>query len=117
MRGLEWGPLCVSSFLCISVLGVASGPGVGSAGCEGAITHPPPLRWFALLAVLGQWSRCRSYSLVLCVLFYEAICCMSYLVLCFKSTPPPPPPPDGLLCWPFWGNGPCVGLTLWCFVF
>ena len=25
-------------------------------------------------------------------------------------------PPGGLLCWPFWGGGPGVGLTLCCFV-
>ena len=25
-------------------------------------------------------------------------------------------PPDVLLCWPFWGGGPGVGLALWCFV-
>ena len=22
----------------------------------------------------------------------------------------------GLLCWPFWGGGPGVGLAIWCFV-
>ena len=27
-----------------------------------------------------------------------------------------PPPPGGLLCWPFWGGGPGVSLTLWCSV-
>ena len=41
---------------------------------------PPPPRWFTLLTVLRRWSRCRSYSLLLCGLFYEAICFMSYLV-------------------------------------
>ena len=56
------------------------------ASCKGALippTHPPPPphpRWFALLTVLRRWSRCWSYSLLLCGLFYEAICCMSYLV-------------------------------------
>ena len=43
-----------AGFLCVSVLSVASGPGVGLAGCEGALG----LRWFALPAVLGRWSRC-----------------------------------------------------------
>ena len=33
------------------------------------------------LTVLRRWSRCWSYSLVLCGLFCEAICCMSFLVL------------------------------------
>ena len=28
----------------------------------------------------GRWSRCYSYSLLLCGLFYEAICCMSFHV-------------------------------------
>ena len=38
------------------------------------------LSFFTLLTVLRRWSRCWSYSLVLCGLFYEAICCMFYLV-------------------------------------
>ena len=32
-----------AEFLCVSVLGVASGPGVGLAGCGGALNHPPPV--------------------------------------------------------------------------
>ena len=31
-----------ADFLCVSVLRVASGPGVGSAGCGGALSPPPP---------------------------------------------------------------------------
>ena len=33
--------------------------------------------------VLRHWSRCWSYSLLLCGLFYEAICFMACLVLYF----------------------------------
>ena len=51
-----------AEFLCVSVLGVASGPGWG---------------W---LDVRVLWT------------------------------------PGGLLCWPFWGGGPGVGLALCCFV-
>ena len=38
------------------------------------------LTFFTLLTVLRRWSRCWSYSLLLCGLFYEAICFMNYLV-------------------------------------
>ena len=33
-----------AELMCTSVLGLASGPGVGLASCEGALytTHPPP---------------------------------------------------------------------------
>ena len=54
------------------------------ASCKSALNLPPPtptLSWFTLLTVLRRWSRCLSYSLLLCGLFYEAICFMSYLVL------------------------------------
>ena len=58
----DWFDFCVfaltglgafvrAEVLCVSVWGVASGPGVGLAGCGGALD--PPLRWFALPAVLG----------------------------------------------------------------
>ena len=46
------------------------------------------LRWFTKLAVLRRWSRCYAYSLLLCGLFYEAIClCLTlwYFVLVFVS--------------------------------
>ena len=65
-----------TEFLCISVLRVASGPKVKLASCKSALTP----RWFTLLTVLRRWSRSQSYSLLLCCLFYEGICCMSYLV-------------------------------------
>ena len=56
---------------------MASGLGVGLAGCKSALNP----RLFILLAILWRWYRCWSYSLLLCDLFYEAICFMSYLVL------------------------------------
>ena len=64
-------------FLCISVLRVASGPRVKLDGCKSALNP----RWFILLTVLRRWSRCWSYSSLLCDLFYEAVCFMSCLVL------------------------------------
>ena len=65
-----------TEFLCISVLRVASGPRVKLVSCKGALNP----RWFVLPTVLRRWSRCKSYSLLLCGLFYEAICCMSFRV-------------------------------------
>ena len=59
-----------TEFLCVSVLRVASGPRVKLVSCKSALNP----RWFALLTVLRRWSRCWSYSLLLCDLFYEAIC-------------------------------------------
>ena len=44
---------------------------------KSALTLPG---WFTLLTILRRWSRCKSYSLLLCGLFYAAICFMSYLV-------------------------------------
>ena len=41
------------------------------ASCKSALNP----RWFALPTVLRRWSRCKSYFLLLCGLFYEAICC------------------------------------------
>ena len=88
--------------LCISVLRVASGPGVRLAGCGGALCPPPTPTWFVLLTVLGRWSRCLPCSLLLCGLFYEAICFMSYLVLfcscVFRS---------------FWHCGYLAGCRVW----
>ena len=65
-----------TEFLCVSVLRVASGPRVKLASCKSALNP----RWFTLLNVLRRWSRCWSCSLLLCGLFYEAICFMSDLV-------------------------------------
>ena len=60
MHWLGWEPLCELGFcvvfflcVCVCVWKVASGPGVGLASCGGALGP----RWFALPAVLGQWSR------------------------------------------------------------
>ena len=39
------------------------------------------LFFFTLLTVLRWWSRCWPFSLLLCSLFYKAICLMSCLVL------------------------------------
>ena len=72
-----------TEFLCVSVLRVASGPRV-KFSCKSGLNP----QWFALLAVLRRWSRCWSYSLLLCGLFYEAICCilsMCHFVLVFFS--------------------------------
>ena len=71
--------------LCSSVLRVASGPRVNLAGHESALEP----RQCILLTVQERWSRFWSYSLMLCGLFYEAICFMSCLVcailfLCFS---------------------------------
>ena len=63
-------------FLCISILRVASGPRVKLASCKSAL-NPPVV---CSTAVLRRWSRCLSYSFLLCGLFYEAICCMSFRV-------------------------------------
>ena len=57
-------------FLCISVLRVASRPRVKLASCKSALNP----QWFTLLTVLRRWSRRWSYSLLLCGLFYEAVC-------------------------------------------
>ena len=65
-----------TEFLCIYVLRVASGPRVKLASCKSALNP----RWFSLPTVLRRWSQCYSYFLLLCGLFYEAICCMSFRV-------------------------------------
>ena len=57
-------------------LRVASRPRVKLVSCKSALNP----RWFTLPTVLRRWSRCWSYSLLLCGLFYGAICFMSYLV-------------------------------------
>ena len=72
-------------FLCISVLRVASGPRVKLYGCKCLVR----VLVVYLLTVLRRWSRCRSYSLLLCGLFYEAIffksCLLCYYFLVFFS--------------------------------
>ena len=76
-----------TEFLCISVLKVASGHRVKLVGCKNALTPPPPRPsppppwWFILLTALRRWSRCGSYSLLLCGLFYEAIPFLPYVIL------------------------------------
>ena len=74
----------ISSFF-FSVFRTTSGPKMKLSCRKSALTTsastppPPPPRWFILLTVRRRWSR--SYSLLLCGLFYEAICFMSCLVL------------------------------------
>ena len=68
-----------TEFLCISVVRVASGPRVKLASCKSAL-NPPVVcsagrSWGG--GGGGGWSRCWSYSLLLCGLFYGAICCVS----------------------------------------
>ena len=46
-------------------------------GCKSALNP----RWFILRTVLRRWYRCWFYALLLCGLFYEAICFKSNLVL------------------------------------
>ena len=48
-----------AEFLCVSVLGVASGPGVGLAGCGGALDPP----------VVCSAGRCGAVVPVLVLLF------------------------------------------------
>ena len=68
--------------LCISVLTVASGPRVKLASYKSALTPPNPLP-----PVVYSTDRSKAVVPVLvllfvvCGLFYEAICFMSYLVL------------------------------------
>ena len=65
-----------TEFLCIYVSRVASGPRVKLASCKSAL-NPPVVcstdRSKAVVAVL-------VLLLLLCGLFYEAICCMSFRV-------------------------------------
>ena len=65
-----------TEFLCVSVLRVASGPRVKLASCKSAL-NPPVVcstdRSKAVVPVL-------VLLFVLCGLFYEAICCMSFRV-------------------------------------
>ena len=66
-----------NEYLCISILRVASGPRVKLASCESALNP----------SVVYSTDRSKAvvpvlvFSLLLCGLFYEAICFMSYLVL------------------------------------
>ena len=65
-----------TDFLCVSVLRVASGPRVKLASCKSAL-NPPVVcstdRSKAVVPVL-------VLLFVVCGLFYEAICCMSFRV-------------------------------------
>ena len=71
------GAFLRADFLCISVLRTASGPGMGLAGCEGALNPPVVCSAGCSLAMF----RVLVLLLLLCDLFSEAICFMSCLVL------------------------------------
>ena len=75
---IDWvGSLYANRILCISVLGVASGPRVKLDSCKSALNPT---------TVLRRWSRYESYSLMLCGLFHDAICFKTCLVLlCFSG--------------------------------
>ena len=65
-----------TEFLCVSVLRVALGPRVKLASCKTALNSPVVCstdRFKAVVPVL-------VLSLLLCGLFYEAICCMSFRI-------------------------------------
>ena len=68
-----------TEYYCVSVFRVASGPRVKLASCKSALIPPHPLvvystdRSKAVIPVL-------VLLLLLCGLFYEAICCMSFHV-------------------------------------
>ena len=73
-----------TEFLCFSVLRVTSGPREKLAGRKRALTAPippPPRPRPPEMTVLRRQSRCWSYSLLLCGLFYVEICFMYCLVL------------------------------------
>ena len=65
-----------TEFLCVSVLRVASGPRLKLASCKSALNPPVVYSTDRSKAVAPVY----SYSLLLCGLFYEAICCMSFHV-------------------------------------
>ena len=76
MHWLSWEPLCEPHFLvfCIkSSIGTQD-----EVGRLWKFFKPPGV---ILLTVLRRWSWCYSYLLLLCDLFYEALCFKSCLVL------------------------------------
>ena len=66
-----------TEFLCISVLRVASGPRVKSVSCKSALNPPVVCSTDHSKAVVPVLVL---LLLLLCGLFYEAICCMSFRV-------------------------------------
>ena len=73
----DLGAFMRTEFLCISILGVASGHGVRFAGCERALGP----RWFVLLAVLGGGDPGVGLALC-CFVVYSARRFVLCLVLC-----------------------------------
>ena len=60
MHLLSWGPLCEPNFVCISVLGIASGPRVKLASCKSALLFV--LRFYGPVNPMGS-SLARSVYL------------------------------------------------------
>ena len=65
-----------TEFLCISVLRVASGPRVKLASCKSALTSAHT----DTRMVYSTDCSTAVVPVLLCGLFYEAVCFMSYLV-------------------------------------
>ena len=90
MINLSWEPLCEPIFLCISVLRVALGPRVKLASYKSALNLTPPPRPTPsprhTHPMVYSTDRYKAVVPVLVLLFvalwlyYEAICCMSYLL-------------------------------------
>ena len=71
-----------TEFLCVSVLRVASGPRVKLASCKSALKPPVVYstdRSKAVVPVL-VFSYLFFYSLLLCGLFCEVVCCISFRI-------------------------------------
>ena len=76
-----------TEFLFVSVLRVASGARLKLASCKSALTPRPPTPPLLLPPVVYSTDRSKAVVpvlvllLLLCDLFYEAICCISFRVL------------------------------------
>ena len=66
-----------TEFLCISILRVASGPRVKMASCKSSLNTPVVYPTDRSKVVVPE----LVLLALLCGLFYETICSMSYLVL------------------------------------
>ena len=72
-----------AKFLCVSVLGVASGPGVGLASCGGAL-NPPVMysigrsKAVVLTVCTISFYMCRDASIVVTVFNSCPLCCLFY---------------------------------------
>ena len=70
-----------TEFLCISLLRVASGPRVKLASCKSALTPPPTPLVVYFTDISKAMVPVLVLLLLLCGLFYEAICFKACLVL------------------------------------